>query len=100
MKRLNTDVIHLYYQHRVDPLVPIEETVGAMARLVEQGKVRYLGLSEAGPDTIRRGHATHPVVALQPKYSLWTRELRRRFGRCVASLVYPMSTMRPLDGGF
>ena len=100
MKRLNTDVVHLYYQHRVDPLVPIEETVGAMARLVEQGKVRYLRISEAGPDTIRRGHATHPVVALQPKYSLWTRELRRRFCRCVASLVYPMSTMRPLDGGF
>ncbi len=100
MKRLNTDVVHLYDQHRVDPLVPIEETVGAMARLVEQGKVRYLRISEAGPDTIRRGHATHPVVALQPKYSLWTRELRRRFCRCVASSVYPMSTMRPLDGGF
>ena len=81
-------------------MVPIEEIVGAMARLVEQGKVRYLGLSEAGPDTIRRGHATHPVVALQPKYSLWTRELRRKFCRCVASLVYPISTMRPLDGGF
>ena len=97
MKRLNTDVIHLYYQQRVDPLVPIEETVRAMARLVEQGKVRYLGLSE---DTILRGHATHPVVALQPEYSLWTRELRRRFCRCVASSVYPMSTMRPLDGGF
>ena len=100
MKRLNTDVIHLYYQPRVDPLVPIEETVGAMARLFEQSKVRYLGLSKAGPDTIRRGHATHPVVALQPEYSLWTRELRRRFCRCVANSVYPMSNMRPLDGGF
>ena len=63
-KRLNTDVNHLYHQHRVNPLVPIEETVRAMARLVEQGKVRFLGISAAGPDTIRRGRTTHPVVAL------------------------------------
>ncbi len=73
LKRLGTDVIDLYFQHRVDPETPIEDTVGAMARLVEQGKVRYLGLSEAGPDTIRRAHATHPISALQTEYSLWSR---------------------------
>ncbi|MBL6945614.1 MAG: aldo/keto reductase [Rhodospirillales bacterium] len=74
LKRLGTDVIDLFYQHRVDPDTPIEDTVGAMARLVEQGKVRYLGLSEAGPDTIRRAHATYPISALQTEYSLWTRD--------------------------
>ena len=70
LRRLNVDTIDLYYQHRVDPNTPIEETVGAMATLVEQGKVRYLGLSEAGPETIRRAHATHPISALQTEYSL------------------------------
>lgn len=74
LKRLRTDVIDLYYQHRVDPDVPIEETAGAMARLVEQGKVRFLGLSEAGPRTIRRAHAVHPIAALQTEYSLWSRD--------------------------
>jgi aryl-alcohol dehydrogenase-like predicted oxidoreductase len=74
LKRLGVDHIDLYYQHRVDPAVPIEDTVGAMARLVEQGKVRYLGLSEAAPATIRRAHAVHPVTALQTEYSLWSRE--------------------------
>ena len=73
LKRLGTDVIDLYFQHRVDAETPIEDTVGAMARLVEQGKVRYLGLSEAGPETIRRAHATHPISALQTEYSLWSR---------------------------
>jgi aryl-alcohol dehydrogenase-like predicted oxidoreductase len=73
LKRLQIPVIDLYYQHRVDPDTPIEETVGAMARLVEQGKVRYLGLSEAAPQTIRRAHATHPITALQSEYSLWER---------------------------
>lgn len=73
LRRLGVDVIDLYYQHRVDPDTPIEDTVGAMARLVEQGKVRTLGLSEAGADTIRRGHATHPIAALQTEYSLWSR---------------------------
>jgi aryl-alcohol dehydrogenase-like predicted oxidoreductase len=73
LKRLRIPVIDLYYQHRVDPDTPIEDTVGAMARLVEQGKVRYLGLSEAGPQTIRRAHATHPITALQTEYSLWER---------------------------
>jgi aryl-alcohol dehydrogenase-like predicted oxidoreductase len=74
LQRLGVDHIDLYYQHRVDPNVPIEDTVGAMARLVEQGKVRYLGLSEAAPETIRRAHAVHPITALQTEYSLWSRE--------------------------
>ncbi|HEY6938647.1 MAG TPA: aldo/keto reductase [Terriglobales bacterium] len=74
LKRLGLETIDLYYQHRVDPKVPIEETVGAMARLVEQGKVRYLGLSEAAPQTIRRAHKVHPIAALQTEYSLWTRD--------------------------
>jgi len=75
LKRLKVEYIDLYYQHRVDPGVPIEETVGAMARLVEQGKVRYLGLSEAAPETLRRAHAVHPITALQSEYSLWSREM-------------------------
>ncbi|MBZ5578788.1 MAG: aldo/keto reductase [Acidobacteriia bacterium] len=74
LRRLRISTIDLYYQHRVDPKVPIEETVGAMARLIEQGKVRYLGLSEAGEQTIRRAHTTHPIAALQTEYSLWTRD--------------------------
>ena len=73
LKRLDMEVIDIYFQHRVDKDVPIEDTVGAMAKLVEQGKVRYLGLSEAGPDTIRRAAAVHPICALQTEYSLWTR---------------------------
>ena len=74
LPRLGTDHIDLYYQHRVDPDTPIEETVGAMAELVTEGKVRYLGLSEAAPQTIRRAHAVHPISALQTEYSLWARE--------------------------
>ena len=74
LARLGVDVIDLYYQHRVDPKVPIEETVGAMAELVRAGKVRFLGLSEAAPATIRRAHAVHPISALQTEYSLWTRD--------------------------
>src|SRR5580658_5171356 len=74
LKRLGVDYIDLYYQHRVDKKVPIEETVGAMAELVRQGKVRYLGLSEAGAKTIRRAHATHPISAIQSEYSLWSRD--------------------------
>jgi len=74
LKRLGVDVIDLYYQHRVDTTVPIEDTVGAMASLVQQGKVRYLGLSEAAPATIRRAHAVHPISALQTEYSLWSRD--------------------------
>jgi len=75
LKRLKVETIDLYYQHRIDPDVPIEDTVGAMARLVEQGKVRYLGLSEAAPQTLRRAHAVHPIAALQSEYSLWSREI-------------------------
>ena len=74
LKRLGIDTIDLYYQHRVDPKVPIEDTVGAMADLVQAGKVRYLGLSEAGPETIRRAHAVHPITALQTEFSLWSRD--------------------------
>jgi aryl-alcohol dehydrogenase-like predicted oxidoreductase len=74
LKRLQIDTIDLYYQHRVDPQVPIEETVGAMGELVRAGKVRHLGLSEAAPETIRRAHAVHPIAALQTEYSLWSRD--------------------------
>ena len=74
LKRLGVDEIDLYYQHRVDPRTPIEETVGAMGELVKEGKVRYIGLSEASPETIRRAHAVHPIAALQTEYSLWSRE--------------------------
>ncbi len=75
LKRLGIDVIDVYFQHRVDPKVPIEDTVGAMAKLVEQGKVRYLGLCEAGADTIRRAHKVHPIAALETEYSLWSRDI-------------------------
>jgi aryl-alcohol dehydrogenase-like predicted oxidoreductase len=74
LQRLGVDVIDLYYQHRVDPTVAIEDTVGAMGELVAAGKVRFLGMSEAAPDTLRRGHATHPISALETEYSLWTRD--------------------------
>jgi aryl-alcohol dehydrogenase-like predicted oxidoreductase len=74
LRRLGVETIDLYYQHRVDPRTPIEETVGAMVELVNEGKVRYLGLSEAAPETIRRAHAVHPIAALQTEYSLWTRD--------------------------
>ena len=77
LKRLGTDHVDLFYQHRVDPNVEIEETVGAMAELVEQGKVRHIGLSEAAPETIRRAHAVHPITAVQTEYSLWTRDPER-----------------------
>ncbi|MCQ8828121.1 aldo/keto reductase [Streptomyces malaysiensis] len=77
LTRLGTDHVDLYYQHRVDPDVPIEETVGAMAELVKEGKVRHLGLSEAAPDTIRRAHAVHPISAVQTEWSLWSRDIER-----------------------
>jgi aryl-alcohol dehydrogenase-like predicted oxidoreductase len=77
LKRLGIDTIDLYYQHRVDPAVPIEETVGAMAELVRAGKVRRLGLSEAGPDNLKRAQAIHPITALQSEYSLWSRDVER-----------------------
>ncbi len=90
LRRLGTDHIDLYYQHRVDPDVPIEETVGAMGELVAAGKVRYIGLSEAAPETIRRAHSTHPLTAVQSEYSLWTRDPEDE--------VLP--TLRELDIGF
>src|SRR4051794_20130850 len=74
LRRLGTDYVDLYYQHRVDPNVPIEETVGALGELVAEGKIRHIGLSEAAPETIRRAHAVHPIAAVQTEYSLWTRD--------------------------
>ncbi|MFO7894247.1 MAG: aldo/keto reductase [Longimicrobiales bacterium] len=98
--RLGVDHIDLYYQHRVDPDVPIEETVGAMSRLVEAGKVRYLGLSEAGPETIRRAHATHPITALQTEYSLWSRFPEAEILPTVRELGIGFVPYSPLGRGF
>jgi aryl-alcohol dehydrogenase-like predicted oxidoreductase len=100
LERLGTDHIDLYYQHRVDTKVPIEETVGAMAELVEQGKVRYLGLSEAGPETIRRANAVHPISALQSEYSLWTRELEGHILPVTRELGIGFVAYSPLGRGF
>ena len=100
LKRLGTDHIDLYYQHRVDKEVPIEETVGAMAELVEQGKVRYLGLSEASPDTIRRAHGVHPISALQTEYSLWTRDVEAEILPTVRELGIGFVAYSPLGRGF
>jgi aryl-alcohol dehydrogenase-like predicted oxidoreductase len=100
LQRLGVETIDLYYQHRVDPKVPIEETVGAMARLVEEGKVRYLGLSEAGPETIRRAHATHPISALQTEYSLWSREVEEEILPTVRELNIGFVAYSPLGRGF
>jgi aryl-alcohol dehydrogenase-like predicted oxidoreductase len=100
LKRLGVDVIDLYYQHRVDPTVPIEDTVGAMARLVEQGKVRYLGLCEAGPETVRRAHRVHPISALQTEYSLWTRDLEQQMIPLLRELGIGLVPYCPLGRGF
>jgi aryl-alcohol dehydrogenase-like predicted oxidoreductase len=100
LKRLDTDYIDLFYQHRVDPLVPIEETVGAMARLVEQGKVRHLGLSEAGANTLRRAHAVHPIAALQSEYSLWERNLEEDIIPVLRELRIGLVPFSPLGRGF
>jgi aryl-alcohol dehydrogenase-like predicted oxidoreductase len=100
LERLGTDHIDLYYQHRVDPNVPIEETVGAMAELVEQGKVRFLGLSEAGPETIRRAHATHPITALQSEYSLWSRDPEDEVIPTLRELGIGFVAYSPLGRGF
>ncbi|WP_432476920.1 aldo/keto reductase [Nocardioides sp. GXQ0305] len=99
LQRLGVDHIDLYYQHRVDRSVPIEETVGAMAELVEAGKVRHLGLSEAGADTIRRAHATHPVTALQSEYSLFTRDLEDEILPTVRELGIGLVPYSPLGRG-
>ncbi len=100
LKRLGIDVIDLYYQHRVDPKTPIEETVGAMADLVRQGKVRYLGLSEAAPKTIRRAAAIHPIAALQSEYSLWTRDPEDELLATVRELGIGFVAYSPLGRGF
>lgn len=100
LKRLGVDTIDLYYQHRVDPQTPIEETVGAMAELVQSGKVRYLGLSEAAPQTIRRAHATHPIAALQTEYSLWTRDPEPEILPLVRELGIAFVAYSPLGRGF
>jgi aryl-alcohol dehydrogenase-like predicted oxidoreductase len=100
LERLGVDVIDLYYQHRVDPNVPIEETVGAMAELVEAGKVRFLGLSEAGADTIRRAHATHPITAVQSEYSLWSRDVEANVLPAIRELGVGFVAYSPLGRGF
>src|SRR6476646_1511430 len=100
LKRLGTDHIDLYYQHRVDPNTPIEDTVGAMAELVAEGKVRHIGLSEAGPSTIRRAHAVHPVAALQTEYSLWTRDPEAELLPLLRELGIGFVAYSPLGHGF
>ena len=100
LKRLGLDYIDLYYQHRVDKNTPIEDTVGAMAELVKAGKVRYLGLSEAGPATIRRAHAVHPISALQTEYSLWQRECEPEILPTVRELGIGFVSYSPLGRGF
>jgi aryl-alcohol dehydrogenase-like predicted oxidoreductase len=100
LRRLGVDVIDLYYQHRVDPNVPIEETVGAMAELVRQGKVRFLGLSEAAADTIRRAHKIHPIAALQSECSLWTRDPEDQILPTIRELGIALVAYSPLGRGF
>ncbi len=100
LKRLGTDVIDLYYIHRVDQSVPIEDTVGAMAQLIEEGKVRYLGISEAAPATIRRAHATHPMTALQTEYSLWSRDVESEILGLCQELGIGFVAYSPLGRGF
>jgi aryl-alcohol dehydrogenase-like predicted oxidoreductase len=100
LSRLGVDHIDLYYQHRVDPSVPIEDTVGAMASLVQAGKVRHLGLSEAGPPTIRRAHAVHPISALQTEYSLFTRDIEAEILPTVRELGIGFVAYSPLGRGF
>jgi aryl-alcohol dehydrogenase-like predicted oxidoreductase len=100
LRRLGTDHVDLFYQHRVDPKVPIEETAGAMAELVEQGKVRHIGLSEAAPETIRRAHAVHPITAVQSEYSLWTRDPETEVLPTCRELGIGFVPYSPLGRGF
>ena len=100
LKRLGVDVVDLYFQHRVDPATPIEETVGAMAELVRAGKVRHLGLSEAGVETIKRAHAVHPIAALQTEYSLWSREPEAALFPTLRALGIGFVAYSPLGRGF
>jgi aryl-alcohol dehydrogenase-like predicted oxidoreductase len=99
LRRLGMDVIDVYYFHRVDPNVPIEETIGAMGRLVEQGKVRWLGICEAGPETLRRAYKTHPVAALQTEYSLWFREVEQQILPACRELGIAYVAYAPLGRG-
>ncbi len=100
LKRLGTDYIDLYYQHRVDTATPIEETIGALSNLVSEGKVNYIGLSEAAPETIRRAHAVHPITALQTEYSLWTRDPEAEILPLVRELGIGFVAYSPLGRGF
>jgi aryl-alcohol dehydrogenase-like predicted oxidoreductase len=100
LKRLGTDYIDLYFQHRLDPETPIEETVGAMAELVKTGKVRYIGLSEADPETIARAHSVHPISALQTEYSLWSREVEAEILPTLKRLGIGFVAYSPLGRGF
>jgi aryl-alcohol dehydrogenase-like predicted oxidoreductase len=100
LKRLGVEVIDLYYQHRVDPTVPIEDTIGAMAELVQQGKVRYIGMSEAAPATIRRANAVYPITALQTEYSLWNRDPEDEILPTVRELGIGFVPYSPLGRGF
>ncbi len=100
LRRLSLDTIDLYYQHRVDATVPIEETVGAMAELVQQGKVRWIGLSEASPSTIRRAHRVHPLAAVQSEYSLWTRDVEAEVLATLTRLGIALVAYSPLGRGF
>jgi len=100
LRRLGTDRIDLYYQHRVDPETPIEDTVGAMAELVTAGKVRFIGLSEAAPETIRRAHAVHPISALQTEYSIWARQPEARILPTLRELGIGLVAYSPLGRGF
>jgi aryl-alcohol dehydrogenase-like predicted oxidoreductase len=100
LRRLGVDHIDLYYQHRVDPDTPIEETVGAMSELVSEGKVRFLGLSEAGPQTIRRAHAVHPISALQTEYSIWARDPEQEILPALRELGIGFVAYSPLGRGF
>jgi aryl-alcohol dehydrogenase-like predicted oxidoreductase len=100
LRRLDTDHIDLYYQHRVDPDTPIEDTVGALADLVTEGKIRHIGLSEAGPTTIRRAHAVHPITALQSEYSLWTRDPESKVLPLLRELGIGFVAYSPLGRGF
>jgi aryl-alcohol dehydrogenase-like predicted oxidoreductase len=100
LQRLGTDYVDLYYQHRVDPNVPIEETVGAMAELVQEGKARHIGLSEAAPETIRRAHAVHPITAVQTEYSMWTRDPEREVLPTCRELGIGFVPYSPLGRGF
>lgn len=100
LQRLGTDRVDLYYQHRIDPNTPIEETVGALAELVAEGKIRHIGLSEAAPDTIRRAHAVHPITAVQTEYSLWSRDVETEVLPTLRELGIGLVAYSPIGRGF